>query len=366
MTLEVTGSNPVIYLNMLSTIELLEHLDWAQKRFNIVKQFQRFEHCRYKIILKYFSKKKNVKKNWYFYKPYLQFTDYIKYIKLFKIKKKIFIKIFKFLIKYNGIYRKIFMHMKTLKFYFKGHVLLRHCILKFIFTSQQIFFQLFTKNSYSPDTHTTVGTLIRVRENIREHGGKYVYRLAEEKEFSAKEILRDKKYIDYFRRTYDSENIRNMIVKKKLIQPKVMETKELKLRKAKRELLLKNARKKNKNIENLITYNKRGNPKTEPLYGKCHRRRFNAWLWFIKCVFLYIKNKNIKIFEKIIINISGYIKTNKQILKYILSTFKKKKIAIFLIKLNLKYRGAKLKHFTTIKKKARKRYVKMEQKSFFL
>ena len=260
----------------------------------------------------------------------------------------------------------MFMHMKTLKFYFQGQVLLRHCILKFIFTSQQIFFQLFTKNAYAPDTHTTVGTLIRVRENIREHGGKYVYRLAEEKEFSAKEILRDKKYVDYFRRTYDSENIRNMIVKQKLIQPKVMETKELKLRKAKRELLLKNARKKNKNIENLITYNKRGNPKTEPLYGKCHRRRFNSCLWLIKCIFLYIKNKNVKIFEKIILNISGFIKANKQILKYILSTFKKKKIVVFLIKMNLKYRGAKLKHFTTIKKKARKRYIKMEQKSFFL
>ena len=75
--------------------------------------------------------------------------------------------------------------MKKLKFYFQGQILLRHCILKFIFSQQQIFFQLFTKNSHSPDTHTTVGTLIRVRENIREHGGKYVYRLAEEKEFSA-------------------------------------------------------------------------------------------------------------------------------------------------------------------------------------
>ena len=88
--------------------------------------------------------------------------------------------------------------MKKLKFYFQGQILLRHCILKFVFTKQQIFFQLFTRSSHFPDTHTTVGTLIRIRENIREHGGKYVYRLAEEKEFSAKEILRDKKYVDYF------------------------------------------------------------------------------------------------------------------------------------------------------------------------
>jgi hypothetical protein len=49
-----------------------------------------------------------------------------------------------------------------------------------------------------------------------------------------------------------------------------------------------------------------------------------------------------------------------------MSTFKKKKIVIFIIKMNLKYRGSKLKHYTTIKKKARKRYLKMEQKSFFL
>ena len=66
-----------------------------------------------------------------------------------------------------------------------------------------------------------------------------------------------------------------------------------------------------------------------------------------------------------ILSISGFIKTNKQILKYIMATFKKKKITIFLIKMNLKYRGVKLKHFTTIKKKARKRHLKMEQKAFF-
>ena len=48
-----------------------------------------------------------------------------------------------------------------------------------------------------------------------------------------------------------------------------------------------------------------------------------------------------------------------------MATFKKKKITIFLIKMNLKYRGVKLKHFTTIKKKARKRHLKMEQKAFF-
>lgn len=62
MTLEVTGSNPVIYLSMLNTLELIEHLDWAQKRFNIVKEFQKFEHCKYKLILGFFSKKKKCKK----------------------------------------------------------------------------------------------------------------------------------------------------------------------------------------------------------------------------------------------------------------------------------------------------------------
>ena len=81
---------------------------------------------------------------------------------------------------------------------------------------------------------------------------------------------------------------------------------------------------------------------------------------------LYLKNKDIRTFDKVVLSITGYMKTNKQILKYIMSSFKKKKITIFLIKMNLKYRGAKLKHFTTIKKKARKRHLKMEQKTFFL
>jgi hypothetical protein len=51
-------------------------------------------------------------------------------------------------------------------------------------------------------------------------------------------------------------------------------------------------------------------------------------------------------------------------LKYILNTFKKIKILVFLLKINLKYKGAKLKHFTTIKKKARKRVIKTEYRAY--
>jgi hypothetical protein len=50
-------------------------------------------------------------------------------------------------------------------------------------------------------------------------------------------------------------------------------TSTLKLRQAKKELLLKKAKKKNKKIESVIIRNKRGNEKTEPLYGKAFRRK---------------------------------------------------------------------------------------------
>ena len=153
---------------------------------------------------------------------------------MFESKIKLFKKVYKFLIKANGVYRKIYMHMQELKFFFNGKVMLRHAIIKFIFGPQQIFFQIFTKNSYAPDTHTTIGILIRIRENIREHGGKYIYRLAEDKEFSDMDILRTKKQSNYFKRPYSLESFRNTMVYRKLIKPKHLETKELKLIKLKK------------------------------------------------------------------------------------------------------------------------------------
>jgi hypothetical protein len=100
------------------------------------------------------------------------------------------------------------------------------------------------------------------------------------------------------------------------------------------------------------------------LYGKAQRRRFATWLWFIKCVLLYLQKKNIKIYKTFILNVIGLIKIHKHILKYILNTFKKLKILVFLLKLKLKYRGVKLKHFTTLRKRVHKRIVKTEHRSY--
>jgi hypothetical protein len=149
-------------------------------------------------------------------------------------------------------------------------------MLKFIFGPQQIFFQLFMRNTNRPDTHTTVGALIRIRENIKEHNGKYVYRWDELGELEERERRRDKKRMFYYTKKKSYENFRNLIVFKKLIHPKLGESDETKLQKVKKELLLKKLRKKNKNAEDIVILNKRGNPKTEPLYAKSQRRRFST------------------------------------------------------------------------------------------
>lgn len=65
-----------------------------------------------------------------------------------------------------------------------------------------------------------------------------------------------------------------------------------------------------------------------------------------------------------ILSISGFIKTNKQILKYIMATFKKKNNNFF-NKNESQVSWCKIKTFYDNKKKARKRHLKMEQKAFF-
>ena len=365
MTLEVTGSNPVIYLTMLNVTIILETFDWAQKRFGIIKDFQKYDTFSLKKYLQFFYKKKHFKINWYIYRTYNIFIDFIKYIKLFKNKNLILQRFFKFLVFYNGIYRKSFSHLRKLRIYFAYKPLIKHGLIKFIFGPQQVFFQLFTKNGNLPDTHTTVGTLLRIRENIREHKGEYVYRFDETQEVAAHEFRRDKKRRFWFVKRIGSDNFRNLIISKGLIKTKLVENKEQKLQRVKKELLLKHVRKKYKNAEIVIVRNKRGNPKTEPLYGKSQRRKFSTWLWFIKCVILYIQKRNVKLYKNLILSISGHVKVHKQILKYILSLLVKANILIFLLKLNLKYRGTKLKHFTTIKKKTRKRLIKIEQNTYF-
>jgi hypothetical protein len=116
--------------------------------------------------------------------------------------------------------------------------------------------------------------LLRIRENIREHGGKYVYRREDTEENIKKEKLRDKKGPDYFYSSKYFDNPRRIFIKRKILKPKLSETSEMKLRKAKKELLLQKIRKKSKQTDAVVIRNKRGNPQTEPLYGKAQRRRF--------------------------------------------------------------------------------------------
>jgi len=199
-----------------------------------------------------------------------------KYIILYKNKKKKLLQLLNFLMWYNGLYRTRFLLISRLKYLYKDEVLKRHCLVHFLFGPQQIFFQLFVENIETLATHSSVGALVRIRENIREHGGRYVYRFDETAEIDLRERNRDKKRTFYYypRKGYD--NFRNTFANKNLIHPELTESKEQLLRRAKKDLLLQKARKRNKNIESVIVYNRRGNPKTEPLYGKFQRRKFSV------------------------------------------------------------------------------------------
>lgn len=345
---------------MKKLIALEKTFDWIQKRHSVEKSFQKYDNMAFIDRIRLFQKKKIVIKSWYLYKINRNYISFIKYIKLYKHKKKLFKKFYNFILQYNGLYKIQFLNLIKLRIFFIDTSYRRHCVLKFIFTSQQIFFQLYTKNPAMPDTHTTVGSLIRVRENVREHGGEYVYRWNDTSEAIARERARDKKWISFFRFKSYYDNVRRVYVKKALMHTSLKESKEQQLLKAKKELIIKKLKKKNKSTENIVMHNRRGNPKTEPLFGKSQRRRFNTWLWFIKSIALYLVNKRILILRTYILSITGLIKNHKQIIKYILYIFRKMKIILFLLKINLKYRGAKLKHYTTVKKKARKRIIKTE------
>lgn len=354
------------YLPLDNLFKITLTLDWAQKRFKILNQFSQYFLIDIFAMLKFLHKFRAILYYWFLYNLNLGYINYFKnskILKSFERKEKLLKKLFFFLLKYNGLYNKKFLLNFKINFFFKERIYFQHPVLSFIFTSQQIFFQIFTETASKPDTHATVGTLIKIRENIREHSGVYVYREDESEELEKKYKLYDKKPKNYFVKSGRVDNFRELLVSKKLVKPQIMITKAAKLLQAKKNLVLKK-KKTTAKLDNFIFRNKRGNAKTEPAYGKCQRRKFMSWLWFIKCVLWYIKKKKVKIKKKIILKITGLIKIFKRTLKYILETFKKYSIIIFLLKINLKYYGAKLKHFSTIKRRTRKRILKLEKKNF--
>jgi hypothetical protein len=44
-------------------LEMLKNLDWAQKRFQIIKSFQKYNNYDFKKFFIFFQKKKNIRKS---------------------------------------------------------------------------------------------------------------------------------------------------------------------------------------------------------------------------------------------------------------------------------------------------------------
>jgi len=125
-----------------------------------------------KRMLKIFFKKRFLKAYWRWHNYNLTDLELfllIEYL-LLLIEKKLFKKkIICYLDNLFGLYSKKLEKTKKLEFLFLDEKLNKHAILKFFFSKQQIFFQLFVNNDFEQSTHTTVGTLVRIREDILLH-----------------------------------------------------------------------------------------------------------------------------------------------------------------------------------------------------
>lgn len=181
-------------------------------------------------------------------------------------------KLYKYVYSLHGIYNKTLIHLLKKKKLYENNFKKKFAALRFIFGPQQVFFQLFTKNSYMPDTHTTVGSIIRIRENIANHGS-YKHIIDQTTEERNAEKLRTKKSSFWYKETYKVDSFLDICGYQKTIEvPKINEKKK-KLMQVKSKIKMKRRRKKYKNLDENIALNKRGNIKTEPLINKYLRRR---------------------------------------------------------------------------------------------
>ena len=71
-------------------------------------------------------------------------------------------------------------------------------IITYQFTKQQLLFQVFKNTTVKPLTHTTVGALVRIKENYRVNAGSYIYRINELPENHSKLFWQDRKPQKYF------------------------------------------------------------------------------------------------------------------------------------------------------------------------
>lgn len=341
-------------------------VQWAQRRYKIINPYYVYILKRIVRFSIFFFKKKRIKKYWDYYNPinlYFLLYDFSKYKNLYTTcNSKTFI--YKYIYTLHGIYNKNWVYLETRKKFYKNTKKKKFAALKFIFGPQQIFFQLFIKNSYAPSTHTTVGAIIRIRENLATHGSykQIINQTTEERKL---EKLRTKKNLLWHKEKYNSDSFLDICGYKKIIEvPKINEENSKKI-KTKNINKLKKRRKKYKDLDDNVILNKRGNIKTEPLLNKCLRRRSSTWFWFFRTIFQYLSNRKILIKQQVILIICGFKKMYGMSINYLIKLFIKYKIVLFLFKLNLFYKSTKIKHYSTLRKKTRKRLLKTENLKFF-
>lgn len=239
--------------------------------------------------------------------------------------------------------------------------------LNFIFGSQQIRFVLNYYSHKRSDMHTTVGLVLNLRYNI-EINGKYRHLIQLPEDIRDAEQLRTKKFITWFKFEHRYDNFKGYILKKGLWRVTTGEKGEnllLKRAAIERSVKLKAQNKKkkakDKSEEDTVLYNKRGNPKTEPMLWKHKRRKYSSWLWFIRLLSTFLKNRPIKINDSIIIRVKGFKKMYKSAIIYLVKCFKNYHILYFLLNFNLKYSNDIMHKVAAIKKKTRKRILKFDK-----
>lgn len=313
------------------------------------------------VVKKVFFKKFRKKRKWD-YKNIFKFKlSMLNFIDLLNMRFFVFNKFLlkKYLYTYNGLYLSSWKSVNKFKFILnrsKRRTKEKFSILHFVFGPQQIHFVLHSDNIKKQETHATVGALLRLKLNIENNDGSYKHVGLQEDALRDIEKRRTKKWISFFKDEYKRNSFRNIFDKNKLFSAR---KKERKLeRKKNLEKNVKLTLQKKKFVDETVLYNKRRNPKTEPLLFKRNRRNSGTWIWFFRMIVLFLKKKWVRPQKKIILNIHGYKKIYGFAITYLIRILKKFDIILFFFNLSLNFNKEKIKPITTIKRRRRKRILK--------
>lgn len=339
--------------------------DWMQKRYKLIEQEYIIRYAELRASIRYIFVKKKMRIKIRHENMLESFIDIHRLVGYFKNRKKKNLKkkFIKKAVALSGMYFNIWRYVFKTEDVWDKIGKERVSVIRLAIGPQQVRFTLYMFKSSRPTTHATVGSVLNYKLTIERFGN---YRPIQDRDEAVREAerKRTKKYIRWFKEEYRYDNMRGVMVRKKIIKrhgyksPKEKFMDQL----AKRALELKSRPKTKRNKIKLdadsVVYNKRGNPKTEPVLEKHFRRKFSSWLWFLRIIAKYIKKKLYKVDRRLVLHVSGVDGDSTPVYEFIFKTFEKYKILYFLLKFDIKYAKPRMKKIASIKKRVKKQMVR--------